>query len=465
MALKQVLALEAFKQTGCEVITPSLCEITNGWLALVNTMEGKRLATAVKGDNPLRRRQAEKIESIKGIDVEIMSLNTINAAEVRNAVKWTAPITSGTKGTSIGFCDYLNLGAAFITDCFAQKQIRPLLIDLTPEVSANVGIDLIAAMDAVTWSVLEKGYRAGYGANAAELQVKAKNFSGFIFDEDIYKALVYGYKTIGLDCRDKVDLSIEKLSDEQVEKRFEQFNDVFRAAVDASYLKVEFQVGNNKVSFQPVELHRIVLEYGEAIMHIQNVYNTFLKNAPWDIDFEISISKPGKLLTPQEHCLIANEIQRNSIKVAALCLDAANDSQALGDNIQVHCDIAETYGYRLSIKNADRALANPAAVMKALKGKVHFKTNNILWMGTVKFIADTNHSLYVKMAEAIKTEPVASEAICGSATAEAFAENYKELLSPEKEYAAIIKEYIINNKEAYENYLKQNLQECFLKRL
>lgn len=463
MALKQVLAVEAFGQAGCEVIAASLCEITNGWLALVNTAAGKRLATAVKGENPLKRRQVERTENYKGIDVEVMELVPVNAAEVRHIVKWTAPVASGVKGTSVGFTDYLNVGNAFLTELFAKKQIRPVLIDVAPETLKAAGLNLMTAMDAVTWSVLETGYKGGFGAAAAEMQVQTENFHGFDFNADIYKALGAGYKTIGLECSDKIDLSIEKLTDEQVEKRFEQFNDVFRAAVDASYLKVEFKVGNSKVSFQPAELHRIVLEYGEAIMHIQNVYNTFLKSAPWEIDFEISISKPGKVLTPQEHCLIANELQRNSIKVAALCLDAANDAEALKENLQIHCDIAETYAYRLSIKNSDIAMPDPDAAMKALKGKVHFKANNIMWMSAVKLIAANNAGLYEKMAAAVNAEAIAADSLCGSATAQALCKNYTQIMENSALFMEV-KNYIQTNMSAYKDMVKQNVTNCFLKR-
>lgn len=464
MALKQTVAVEALKQVAGEIVGNSLCEITNGWLALVQTESGKKLATAVKGENPLRRRQPEKSEKIKGVDVDIMPLTPINALEVRHALKWTAPMTCGTKGTSIGFSNYLNMNPAFLADIFAKKQIRPVLVDLTSEAGAAVGLDIVNALDTATWGILEAGNREGYGALAAELKIKAENFAGFNFDEEIYKALMYGYNSIGLDCSDKIDLGIEKLTDEQVEKRFEQFNDVFRAAVDASYLKVEFKVGENKVSFQPAELHRIVLEYGEAIMHIQNVYKTFLKSAPWDIDFEIAISKPGKTLTPQEHCLIANELQRNDIKVAALCMDAACDTQ-LNDNIAIHADIAGTYGYRLSIKNADIALVSPAAVMKATKGKVHFKLNNIMWMSAVKYIAANNAELHAKIAAAIASEVKAGEAICGTPACKEFAQGYAKALAVGTELAAEIKTYIMNNKDEYEAAVKQNLTECFLKRM
>lgn len=464
MAVKQTIAVEALNQIGGQILGKSLCEITNGWLALVENAEGKFLATAVKGEHPLRRRQAIKTEEYKGVTVDVMPLNPINAAEVRHTLKWTAPVACGVKGTSIGFSDYLNINDAFVAEAFANKQMRPVLVDLTPEVCANVGVDIVTALDTVTWGVLEAGYKGGYSANAAELKIKAKDFAGFNFDEDIYKALIYGYSAIGLDCSDKIDLGIEKLTDEQVEKKFEQFNDVFRAAVDASYLKVEFKVGENKVSFQPAELHRIVLEYGEAIMHIQNVYNTFLKSAPWDIDFEVAISKPGKVLTPQEHCLIANELQRNSIKVTSMCLDAANDAQALKDNLEIHCDIANTYGYRLSIKNADIALENPGAALKALKG-VHFKLNNIMWMSTVKFIAANNADLHAKVCAAVGTEAVAADKISGSDSAVALAQGYAKVLAAGSDLAAQVKDYVVANKEQFTVFMKQNLSDCFMKKL
>ena len=461
MALKQVAARQALQQAGCEIIETSLCEIPNGWMAIVNTAEGKRLATAIKGENPLRRRQAVLSQSFKGVDVELMELNAVNAAEVRHTVKWTSPIPCGVKGTSVGFCDYLQLGAGFLAPFFAKKQLRPVLVDISPEVSAAWGFGLLEAMNAVTWSIAEQGAREGFGASAAELQIDPKAFAGFNFEEDIYKALGGGYKTIGLSCADKVDCSLEQLTDEQVEKRFEELNEVFRAALDASYLKVEFQVGSSKLSFQPAGLHRIVLEYGEAIMHIQNVYNTFLKSAPWEIDFEIAMSVPGKCLTPQEHYFLANEMQRNGIKLAAVCVDAVNEGVAFTEELQQHADIADTFGYRLSIKNADIALEDLAKVMKATKGKVHFKANNLLWLSAVQYIAESNADLYTAMLQSLGLDATAVKD--GDYTA--FAAGYGKMLQANVELGTNIRSYIQANKDKYVEVVQQNLQKTIINRL
>ena len=134
-------------------------------------------------------------------------------------------------------------------------------------------------------------------------------------------------------------------------------------------MEANFQVGSEVIHFEPEQLRRIVLEYGEAIMHAQFIYNSYLKNTPWEIDFELLISKEGKLLSPQEHYLIANELQRNGIKFAALGLNTLDEAQLLQEMLQTHAAIADTFGYRLSFLHADLALKDLGAVAKTLKGK------------------------------------------------------------------------------------------------
>ena len=73
----------------------------------------------------------------------------------------------------------------------------------------------------------------------------------------------------------------------------------------------------------------------QAQQDIQFIYNSYLKNTPWDIDFELDLSKPGKVLTPQEHYLIGNELQRNGIKLSSICLDPLKDAEAVNDNLQL----------------------------------------------------------------------------------------------------------------------------------
>lgn len=457
MALKQAIAVAALQEAAGEVINKSVCEVSGGWLALVRTADGKRLAVASQGEAPLcaMLKEAEQKTEVKGVQVTVAALNANNAAVVRRFVKWAAPSACGTRGASVGFSDWLGEADAFAAELFAKRQLKPVLVDYTAEDSAALQRNFLEAVDTATWGVLEAGWREGYGANAAGLKT----------EEDIVKALLYGYSMIGFDCSDKINLGIEKLSDAEVEKRFEEFNETFRAAVNASYLNAEFKVGNSKLSFEETQLHRIILEYGEAIMHVQFIYNSYLKNTPWDIDFELSLSKPGKLLTPQEHYLIANELERNGIKLAAVCLDTLNEDAALAENLQLHCDIASAFEYRLSLGNADIGLADLAAVMKYTKGKVHFKLNNILWLSAVKLIAASDAELYAKLAAVAGTEPTPTEKLCGTEAGRALALSYKKALNPkEADLAAAVKEFLASHKAEYAEAVRKDVG-SFLKKI
>lgn len=456
MAFKQALAVAAMEKAAGKIINKSLCEVPGGWLALAVTEEGKRLVFASKEESQLSKMfVAEKNVEENGVNVAVMQLNPNNAAVVRRFVKWASPSACGTKGTSVGFSDWVGAADAFVAELFAKRQLKPVLVDYTAENSTVLKRNFLEAVDTATWGILENGYKEGYGANAAGLKA----------EEDIVKALLYGYSMVGFDCSDKIDLSLEKTSDEEIEKRYNGLNDAFREALAASYLNAEFKVGAKTVQFTEAELRRIVLEYGEAIMHVQFIYNSYLKNTPWDIDFELSLSKPGKMLTPQEHYLIANELQRNNIKLASICLDGLMETEALHEDLQVHCEIADTFGYRLSFCNADLAQVDFAAAIKFLKGKVHFKLTNVLWLAALQLVAEKNAELMGKIAAAAELEVVgAGELTAETEIGKAYALAYAKVLSPDTaNLSAEIKDFLLANQNEYATSVTKNV-EIYLKK-
>lgn len=457
MALQQAKACAAVTKHVGQVINKSVCEIPGGWLCLADSEAGRKLACVTAGESPLSKMWAvEKTVEEDGMHLDIMQLNPNNAAVVRRFVKWAAPTACGTKGTSIGFSDWVGAADAFAAELFAKRQLKPVLVDYSADDSAVLQRNFLAAVDTATWGVLAAGYKEGYGANAAGLKT----------EEEIVKALLYGYSMIGFDCSEKINLEIEKLSDEEVAKRYNQFNDQFRQAMEASYLNAEFKVGSGSLTYTAEELRRIVLEYGEAIMHVQFIYNSYLKNTPWDIDFELSLSKPGKVLTPNEHYLIANELQRNGIKLAAICLDGLTEPEGLHENLQLHCEIADTFGYRLSFCNADLTMEQPALAVKYLKGKVHFKLNNVLWLSALQLIAAQDSALWQQICAASKLETVSAAAIsCASAAAKDYALSYRRVLNPQEgNLAGVIKDFLAANSADYATIVTKNVEK-FLKAL
>ena len=441
MAIKQALAVKAMEAAADgKIVAASLSEVTNGWVALVINAAGKKLVCVTQGECPLSSMWAvESSCEQEGLHVDIMPLNANNAAVIRRFIKWAAPSACGTKGTSIGFSDWLGAAGGCVAPLFAKKQVKPVLAEYSAADSALLKRNFLEAVDAATWGVLETGYKEGYGANAEGLQS----------EEDIVKALLYGYSMIGLDCSDKINLQIEKMSDAEVEKRYNDFPQEFRDAMRGSYLEANFQVGSEVIHFEPEQLRRIVLEYGEAIMHAQFIYNSYLKNTPWEIDFELLVAKEGKLLSPQEHYLIANELQRNGIKFAALGLNALEEGQMLEETLPVHAAIADTFGYRLSFLQADLALSDLGAVAKILKGKVHFKLSSVLWLAAWETLFSAAPELAQQMREYAGL-PATDTLVPQTETGRAYALSYKTLLAPEAgNFAGQIKDVLAAEQAAY----------------
>lgn len=441
MAIKQALAVKAMEAAADgKIVAASLSEVTNGWVALVINAAGKKLVCVTQGECPLSSMWAvESSCEQEGLHVDIMPLNANNAAVIRRFIKWAAPSACGTKGTSIGFSDWLGAAGGCVAPLFAKKQVKPVLAEYSAADSALLKRNFLEAVDAATRGVMETGYKEGYGANAEGLQS----------EEDIVKALLYGYSMIGLDCSDKINLQIEKMSDAEVEQRYNDFPQEFRDAMRGSYLEANFQVGSEVIHFEPEQLRRIVLEYGEAIMHAQFIYNSYLKNTPWEIDFELLVAKEGKLLSPQEHYLIANELQRNGIKFAALGLNALEEGQMLEETLPVHAAIADTFGYRLSFLQADLALSDLGAAAKILKGKVHFKLSSVLWLAAWETLFSAAPELAQQMREYAGL-PAADTLVPQTETGRAYALSYKTLLAPEAgNFAGQIKDVLAAEQAAY----------------
>ncbi|MBR5171918.1 MAG: hypothetical protein IKW14_00795, partial [Phascolarctobacterium sp.] len=137
MAFKQALAVAAIEKVAGKIINKSMCEVPGGWLALAMTEEGRRLVFASKEESQLGKMLiAEKTGEENGVNVAVMQLNSNNGAAVRRFVKWAAPSACGTKGTSVGFSDWVGAADAFAAELFAKRQMKPVLVDYTADNSA-----------------------------------------------------------------------------------------------------------------------------------------------------------------------------------------------------------------------------------------------------------------------------------------------------------------------------------------
>jgi len=426
MAIKREIAEKMMGEKGA-LLSSSFSVIPDGYLGLVDCTDGRRLAVVCseksKTNNAWNGAEFEPAAENKKIKMGLFPLNPNNAALVRRLVSWAAPSSCGVNGISVAFSEWLGIVNSQLPNLFTHKQIKPVLVDFTPEHSNVLKRNFLEAMDTATWSVLSSGYKGGWAANAAGLKT----------EEEIVKALLYGYSGIGVDCSDKIDRSVEKLSVEESEKRFGELDRDFKEAIDKSYLDAQFQVGDVTITFEEKALHRMVLEFGQAIMFLQNMYKDYLDDTPWDLDFEVDLSRCDKALTPQEHYFLANELKRAAVKFDTLCVNANTFKQEMKENLAYHAGIAKVFDYRMSFGDADLALDDLAAVAKAFNYRVNFKLPHVLWMAALQTIAKTDSELMNRLADrAGLTVPSAEALAFGQDAGTAFAAAFGKALGAEE---------------------------------
>ena len=465
MAIKRDVAEKLMSEKG-NLISSSFSVIPDGFIGLTDTGSGCHLAVvcgeksewnkAWKGAEfetvdehkkikmglfPLNPNNAALVRRLMGL----FPLNPNNAALVRRLVGWAAPSSCGVNGISVAFSDWLGVINSRLPNLFVHKQIKPVLVDYTPENSAVLQRNFLEAMDTATWSVLSSGYKGGWGANAAGLKT----------EEEIVKALLYGYSGIGVDCSDKVDRSVEELSVEESEKRFGEFDKDFKEAIDKSYLDAEFKVGDVKITFEEKTLHRMVLEFGQAIMFLQNMYKDYLDDTPWDLDFEVDLSRCDKALTPQEHYFLANELKRAAVKFDTLCVNAAAFKKEMEKNLAYHAGIAKAFDYRMSFADTVPALEDLAAAAKSFNQRANFKLTHVLWLAALQTIARTDSALLKQVAEKAGLQvPAAEELAFEQEAGRAFAAAYGKILGSEEGSEKLpVKEAVEKAKGLYEENL------------
>ena len=426
MAIKRDIAEKLMCGKG-NLNSSSFSVIPDGYLGLVENSSGRHLAVVCgeksEWNKAWKGAEFETADEHKKIKIGMFPLNPNNAALVRRLIGWAAPSSCGVNGISVAFSDWLGVVNSQQPNLFVHKQIKPVLVDYTPEYSNLLQRNFLEAMDTATWSVLSSGYKGGWAANAAGLKT----------EEEIVKALLYGYSGIGVDCSDKIDGSVEELSVEESEKRFGELDKDFKEAIDKSYLDAEFQVGDVKIKFEEKALHRMVLEFGQAIMFLQNMYKDYLDDTPWDLDFEVDLSRCDKALTPQEHYFLANELKRAAVKFDTLCVNANTFKKEMEDNLAYHAGIAKAFDYRMSFADTALAFDDLAAVAKSFHQRVNFKLTHVLWLAALQTIAKTDGTLLKQIAEKAGLQvPEAGELTFEKEAGRAFAAAYDKILECEE---------------------------------
>jgi len=338
--------------------------------------------------------QTESQETVKDKEIKLVPLNHENALVLRKLLPFTSPVAFGKKGMSMGLGDRLGLASPGHLRLVKNTDIRPVLaqqsireLDLTKRTYEEV-------MDAASWAVFQEGYHNGFGADGDHLKT----------EDEVKMALNLGFTMITLDCSEKINNDVPSMSDDEVEKAYDELNVDYRERLEKDYLNREFNAGRYKITFDGENLQRLALIYGRALEFTGHIFFDIVKPTARAVDFEVSIDETQTPTTPEAHFFVASELEKMDVQVTSVAprfcgefqkgIDYIGDLEQFEKELKVHAEIAEHFGYRLSIHSGSDKFKVFPIIGHYTKGRVHVKTAGTNWLEALRVIAENNPGLF-----------------------------------------------------------------------
>ncbi len=318
-------------------------------------------------------------------------LTTDNARALMSLFPYTKPKSHRGYPFTFGLGDRLGLATPGhvraisgydVFPVFAQQSIRELT--LTKRSFADV-------ISAAAFGVFQEGYKGGYGADGDHLKTK----------EEIAYALKSGCSMITLDCSEQIDTGIGSLSDEEAANAYSLFPTEVRRHYEEAYLDKALPLVGR---LSPATLRRIVLTFHRAVSHAVDCYRHIRERGSADVDFELSIDETLTVTTPAEHFVIASELAAKGVKPDSVAphftgtfekgIEYSGDLNAFAGDFVVHQQIAEHFGYKLSLHSGSDKFSVFSTVGRVTGGRVHVKTAGTSWLEALAVLAKGDSALY-----------------------------------------------------------------------
>ena len=367
--------------------------------ALVRRDLEKLLAVAGK--------QAETFAGTEEKGLKLCPLTNENARALMQLFPYTKPRSHKGHRFTMGFGDRLGLaspghiraiGDHDIYPVLAQQSIREL--NLTHRTFADV-------ISAAAFNVFQEGYRKGYGADGDHLKTK----------DEIKYALESGCTMVTLDCSEQIDQQAVTYPQDQIDALYAQLPADVRAHYEGVYLDRELPIIG---CLSAPELRRIVIVFWKGIRHAIECYRYIDEIKTVAVDFELSIDETLTITTPAEHFVVGNELHDAGVTPISCAphfsgafekgIEYAGDLNAFARDFVVHQQIADHFGYKLSLHSGSDKFAVFSTVGRVTKGHVHVKTAGTSWLEAMRVVAEADPDLYRKAHKfAIEHRPEAEK--------------------------------------------------------
>jgi len=305
---------------------------------IVATDKGDKLS--VTGHDASLFEEAETF-GVNG-EQKFFPLSVENSRTIMKLFDFTRPKSHKGYDVTIGLGDRLGLATAGhirsirdydIYPVFAQQSMREL------HLTNRTYDDVIAS---AVWAVFREGYLKGYGADGDHLKTRI----------EVKYALGCGCTMITLDCSEHIPNGLEAV--------------------------VKFTT---------------------------DIYNEFIRGK--DIDFELSIDETQTPTTPEDHLFVAEALKAADVEITSLAprfcgefqkgIDYIGDVELFEKEYKLHAEIAERYGYKISVHSGSDKFSVFPIVGSLSGGRYHVKTAGTNWLEAVRVIAEKAPDLYREM--------------------------------------------------------------------
>jgi hypothetical protein len=372
-------------------VYPSSLQESNGsFFYLVK--EGLEKKLVIQGKSSQFESFSGEVREVEGEEVKVCSLTHENCEALREVFPFTAPSSVLKCPKSIGLGDRLGLASPGHIRLIKEYDIKPILAQQSIRELNLTGRNYTEVLDDASWAVFQEGYKGGFGADGDHLKTA----------EEVKGALACGFTMITLDCSEHIDNNIDKMSNDEVDKAYEDFR---QEKVEEKYLGKEFKLGNGiTISFDDEELKRIVLTYSKAINFASDIYHQIIKDYNREVDFEISIDETLTPTSPQAHFFVAQELKDSEVKAATVAprfcgefqkgIDYIGNVKEFEDEFIVHTAIADYFGYKISVHSGSDKFSVFPIVGERTQGRYHVKTAGTNWLEAIRVIATKDPALY-----------------------------------------------------------------------
>ncbi|MCH8496695.1 MAG: tagaturonate epimerase family protein, partial [Balneolales bacterium] len=148
------------------------------------------------------------------------------------------------------------------------------------------------------------------------------------------------------------------------------------------------------------------VKYGRVVLHTSDMFQ-YMRTAHADkpSEVELSVDETPHPTTPEEHLVIAAELQRMKVELVSLAprfcgdfekgIDFKGDLNAFKEEYLIHQAIAGNYGkYKISVHSGSDKFQVYAAIGELNVGTVHVKTAGTSYLEALRAISMTNPKLF-----------------------------------------------------------------------